>query len=163
MKYLLQITKALAADDVHVIIEPKNDIEALDIVRDLKDSSDDGWRLVKIREGLVDSQADIANYVLRSRTFFDELLEQDVTITAKAELHVSTQNDSSLTQYDTIAEAFGAIEALHDSDGYVLVDEFENNSKVIYEHTSLWKNEDGSFNKTHGRLNNHGRDDVDRI
>lgn len=164
MKYLLQITKALAANDVHVIIEPKNDIEALDIVRDLKDSADDGWRMIPMRAGLVEDEVDIETYELRTRTYYDEELEQDVTVTAKAELHTTTESSGSMVQYDTLAEAVTAIGLLDDSDGFMLVDDYDQQpkSKVVYHRPSLWKAE-GEFIYSNGRLNNHSRTENDRI
>jgi len=91
-----------------------------------------------------------------------ELTGEKEVVTAKAELHTITKNSSNIIQCDNINDAWNIIQSLNPSDGYILIDEFENNSLVVYEHASLWKQEDG-FVKSHGRLNNHNRTDEDRI
>jgi len=162
MKYTIQLTKALRADDIVMIIDPKNDVEALDIVQDLKDSSDDGWRMISMRTGQVDGEDDVPGYALRTRTYYDEELGEDVTVTAKAELHTSTGVN---TQYDTVAEAVTVINTLDASDGFLLIDEYDQQPKsmIVYERPNLFKDEEGNLLKTNGRVNNHGREDTDRI
>lgn len=145
-KYLLQITKALAQNDLVLEIEPSDDIEALDLVRDLKDSADDGWRMLPMRSGLVSDEADIASYVLREG--------------AKAELHTYEQSSGSVMQYDSIADALIEINVLNASDGFMLIDEL-GDSRVIYHRPSLWISDESDA--PHKRVNNHGRSDADRI
>ena len=149
MRYCLQITKALAQDDLSVVIEPSNDIEALDIIRDLKDSADDGWRMIPMRQGAVSAEEDIENYTLRDGS--------------KAKLHTRLQSSGSVTQYDTIAEAVTAIDALGASDGFLLIDEGAD-SRVIYERPSLWiSGDDIDDTAKNKRVNSHGRSEADRI
>jgi len=168
MKYVLQITKDVRENDLIFNDYPLTELEAIDLVQDNKTSVDDGWRLIRLRTGVVSSSSEIPNYVLRSREvelFNDEtgeLTGEKETITAKAELHTITKNSSNIIQCDNINDAWNIIQSLNPSDGYILIDEFENNSLVVYEHASLWKQEDG-FVKSHGRLNNHNRTDEDRI
>ena len=168
MKYVLQITKDVRENDLVFNDYPLTELEAIDLVQDNKTSVDDGWRLIRLRTGVVSSSSEIPNYVLRSREvelFNDEtgeLTGEKEVVTAKAELHTITKNSSNIIQCDNINDAWNIIQSLNPSDGYILIDEFENNSLVVYEHASLWKQEDG-FVKSHGRLNNHNRTDEDRI
>ena len=158
-KFTLQITKALSADDMVLTINPANETEALDLIRDFKDSADDGWRMIPQRDGAVADEENISSYTLRSVDAIDEE-GNPITVTAKAELHTSTENGGSNVQYDTLAEAITAIDALNASDGFLLIDEFQGNSLIVYDKPKLWKDEEinGQY-----RVNGHGREDFDRI
>ena len=161
-KFTLQITKADRANDLIVTIKPANTTESLDLIRDLKDSANDGWRMIPQREGVVDDEVDIANYSLRSVDTVDEE-GNPVTVTAKAELHVHGESSGSNTQYDTLAEAVAVIDSLDNSDGFLLIDEFQGNSLIVYHRPQLWITADAEDSSISKRLNSHGRVDTDRI
>ena len=147
-RYRLQIVKAESQNDIDIIVDPSDSIAALDIIRDLKDSADDGWRLIIMRIGQVSSEEDIESYTLREDS--------------KAELHVQSQNSFSVNQYNTLAEAISVIDSLNTSDGFLLIDEGAD-SLIVYERPTLWKTADISDNgMAHYRKNSHGRtgDDI---
>jgi len=61
MKYVLQITKDVRENDLVFNDYPLTELEAIDLVQDNKTSVDDGWRLIRLRTGVVSYSREITN------------------------------------------------------------------------------------------------------
>lgn len=141
MRYRVHIVKLLELNDMDFDFEPANEIEIIDYLQDWKDSSNDGWRLIPCRKGLVDTEADIENYSL--------------PVGASLELHAEGQ--ASSTPAD-IATAYAAIQALDSELRFTLIQELSGTSSIIYERATLTVSDElGGYHHKYGRPNGHGR------
>lgn len=124
-----------------------------------------GWRIVEYPH----SQRWTDAVEMRSIDTVDE--EGDpITIYADAQVQWQSNTTSGVSVFtgaDAYSEAQTFIVTLGDSDGYVLIDELQNNTQVIRSEPSLWKSDEERTSKRQdqgrGSPNLIGRNDYDRF
>jgi len=89
--------------------------------------------------------------VLKSKTFNDvvgidpdteEEIVEEITVSEVVQVRVTMEDSSDYQEFQNYADARTFVDALHGSDGYVMIGEFKNKSEVLESRPNLWNEPD---------------------